>query len=388
MNRFMQLHLLTSYPPSNLNRDDLGRPKTAEMGGAQRLRVSSQSLKRAWRTSDVFADAVGNDETRVISIRTRKAGLELIYPSLVERGVTDERARFWASHIQFAYGEAESSNEDRPDAELNTRQIAAIHPAESRKLNSFLDEVANAEQGETPSERVETIEKLIDKYESASTKAKKNAAKALRKKLVEYLLSSEGTAADTALFGRMLASNPDLNVEAAAQVAHAITIHKVAVEDDFFTAVDDLNEGIEDVGAGHMGETEFGAGLFYLYICVDRQSLLKNLGGDDQLVRRTLAALVEAAVKVSPTGKQNSFASRAYASFALCETGDQQPRSLSVAFLKPVSGTNLLEDGIKRLRDTRERMNQVYGDCADRDCSFNAVSGKGSLSEVIECATK
>lgn len=351
MNRFMQLHLLTSYPPSNLNRDDLGRPKTAEMGGATRLRISSQSLKRAWRTSRVFEEAAKSH----VGTRTKEMGRR-ICQRLMEGEVTEKKARQWSRKIAEQFGKAKGSKDDGKDEWLEIEQLAHFSPEEIDHIENLADTLI--ERGSEPTE-----EELA-------------------------LLREKPAAADIALFGRMLAAKPKYNVEAAAQVAHAITIHRVAVEDDFFTAVDDLNEGIEDVGAGHMGETEFGAGLFYLYICVDRQSLLENLGGDEQLAQRTLAALVEAAVKVSPTGKQNSFASRAYASFALCETGNQQPRSLSVAFLKPVRGSNLLEDGIKKLLETRDRMNAVYGPCADHDCTLNVNSGEGSLNDVIECATR
>jgi len=351
MNRFMQLHLLTSYPPSNLNRDDLGRPKTAVMGGATRLRISSQSLKRAWRTSQVFEEAAKGH----VGTRTKEMGRQ-ICKRLMEGGVAEKKAREWARKIAEQFGKAKGSKDDGRPEWLEIEQLAHFSPEEIEHINKLTDTLI--ERASEPTE--EELE----------------------------LLREKPAAADIALFGRMLAAKPKYNVEAAAQVAHAITIHQVAVEDDFFTAVDDLNEGIEDVGAGHMGETEFGAGLFYLYICVDRHSLLDNLGGDEQLAKRTLAALVEAAVKVSPTGKQNSFASRAYASFALCETGDQQPRSLSVAFLQPVRGTNLIEDGVNRLLDTREKMNQVYGDCADHVCEFNADTGTGSLADVIACATR
>ena len=351
MNRFMQLHLLTSYPPSNLNRDDLGRPKTAEMGGARRLRISSQSLKRAWRTSDVFEEAAKGH----VGTRTKEMGRR-ICQRLIDKGIAEKKSRDWSRKIAEQFGKLKRSKDDGKHEGLEIEQLAHFSPEEIEQIDQLTDTLI--ERGSEPTE-----EEL-------------------------GLLREKPAAADIGLFGRMLAASPRFNVEAAAQVAHAITIHKVAVEDDFFTAVDDLNEGIDDVGAGHMGETEFGAGLFYLYICVDRHSLLENLGGDEELARRTLAAIVEAAVKVSPTGKQNSFASRAYASFALCETGDQQPRSLSVAYLKPVSGSNLLEDGIQRLTETRDRMNQVYGDCAKRYCTFNAVAGEGSLAELIECATK
>src|SRR5690606_6643326 len=145
----------------------------------------------------------------------------------------------------------------------------------------------------------------------------------------------------------MLANHHEQSVEAAVQVAHALTTHRVTVEDDYFTAVDDLKPREEDdAGAGHVGEQEFLAGVFYLYICVDRDLLLANLDGDEALANRALRALTEAAVKVGPKGKQASFASRAYASLAMAERGAQQPRSLSVAYLKPVGGTDLMDRSI------------------------------------------
>jgi CRISPR system Cascade subunit CasC len=176
-------------------------------------------------------------------------------------------------------------------------------------------------------------------------------------------------------------------MDAAAQIAHAISVHSVAVEDDFFTAVDDLNRGEEDMGAGHMGETEFAAGLFYLYVCIDRALLLDNLNGDSELMRKTLSALTEAVAKIAPTGKQNSFASRARASYILCEKGDEQPRSLSAAFLKPVNDNDMLTNAIERLRQAMASMDKVYGVCASARCEMNAVSGEGSLQAIINCAT-
>lgn len=349
MDRFMQLHLLTSYPPSNLNRDDLGRPKTAEMGGVKRLRISSQSLKRAWRTSAVFSEATKGH----VGTRTKEMGAR-IAKALTTGGASEKNAREWARSIAGQFGKLKK--DDGSNSGLEIEQLAHFSPEEIGHIDTLVETLI--ERGSSPTDT--ELE----------------------------LLREKPAAADIALFGRMLASKPKFNVEAAAQVAHAITIHQVAVEDDFFTAVDDLNEGIEDVGAGHMGETEYGAGLFYLYICIDRQSLLENLRGDEALTQRTIAALLEAAVKVSPTGKQNSFASRAYASFALCETGDQQPRSLSVAFLEPVRGAHLLRDGVARLIETRDKMNQVYVACANHQSLFNAQSGEGSLAAVIQCAVE
>ena len=206
------------------------------------------------------------------------------------------------------------------------------------------------------------------------------------------LLRKQIKSADIALFGRMLASNPSYNMEAAAQVAHAITVNKAAVEDDFFSAVDDLNTGLEDVGAGHLGETEFGSGLFYLYVCVDRALLLENLQGDEDLWRRTLQALVECASTIAPTGKQNSFASRARAHFVLAELGNQQPRGLSGAYMEPVWKQDMIGDAVDRLMDEESglvhRMDQAYGNCADRRCVMNLLKGQGSLAEIQHCAVE
>ena len=129
----------------------------------------------------------------------------------------------------------------------------------------------------------------------------------------EDLLRRADTAADIAMFGRMLADNPEFNREAAVQVAHAITTHKVTVEDDYYTAVDDLKTAEEDAGAGFIGELGFGSGVFYLYLCVDTELLLRNLGGDAALAGTACAALAEAAATVAPRGKQPSFAARSRA---------------------------------------------------------------------------
>jgi CRISPR system Cascade subunit CasC len=349
MTRFVQLHLLTSYPPANLNRDDLGRPKTATMGGAQRLRVSSQSLKRAWRTSELFQEALAGH----VGVRTKEMGRQ-VYQRLLDKGVKEKDAKAWAIEIAGVFGKVKSEDKKNTDPlhVLDIEQLAHFSPEERQAIDSLCDTLA--ERGSGP-----------DKDDLA-------------------LLRKQHTAADIALFGRMLANSPAYNTEAAAQVAHAITVHKVTVEDDFFTAVDDLNTGEEDVGAGHMGETEFAAGLFYQYICVDREQLKKNLGGDSGLANKALAALTEAAATIAPTGKQNSFASRARASYIMAEVGGQQPRSLSVAFLKPVTGNDLLDNAIQSLGKTRDAMDKAYGNCADGHRVMNLVTGDGSLQEIID----
>lgn len=347
MTDFIQLHLLTSYPPANLNRDDLGRPKTAVMGGAMRLRISSQSLKRAWRTSEVFESALAGH----VGTRTREMGSRIM-KALVDKGVKEKDALAYAKTIARVFGKLKDEKGD--SAEIS--QLAHFGPDEIQEIDKLIEALAKRKS--------EPIKSDLD------------------------LLRKTPSAADIALFGRMLADATQYNVDAAAQVAHAISIHKVAVEDDFFTAVDDLNSGEEDMGAGHMGDTEFAAGLFYQYVCINRSLLDNNLAGDKGLADSALRALIEAVATVAPTGKQNSFASRARASYILCEVGDQQPRSLSVAFIEPVWGDNILQKGIASLESTLTKMDAAYGPCATDRAAMNLLTGEGTLNSIVGLAIK
>lgn len=344
MSRFIQLHLLTNYPPSNLNRDDTGRPKTALVGDATRLRISSQSQKRAWRTSDIFEVALAGQ----IGTRTKVMGKE-IFKAFKDAGITEKAARDWAKAIAACFGKAKSDKKTDNDEDLEIEQLAHFGPEEKAAIDQLIK--ACAERQSAPTE---------------------NELKLLRK---------PKTAVDIAMFGRMLADSPDFNMEAAVQVSHAITVHKSAVEDDYFSAVDDLNSK----GAGHIGERGYGAGLFYLYLCINRELLKENLGGDEELTGKALEALINAVTKVSPTGMQNSHASRAYASYVLAEKGNQQPRSLAQAFLKPIKpfdDENMLDKSVKAIEKRCENFDKVYGACADARYTINVEEGKGSLTEL------
>ncbi|MFQ3191522.1 MAG: CRISPR system Cascade subunit CasC [Paraglaciecola sp.] len=343
MSQFIQLHLLTSYAPANLNRDDLGRPKTAKMGGFERLRVSSQSLKRNWRVSELFEQAMVGK----IGTRTKRFGIE-VFEALITKDVKEKPAKEWATAIAGVFGKNKKDS-------LEIEQLAHLSPAESDATMALVTILA--EQNRAP-----TADELA-------------------------LLKKEHTAVDIALFGRMLASSPEFNIEAACQVAHAISVHSIVVEDDYFTAVDDLNDGKTDTGSAHIGESGFAAALFYSYICINKTQLIDNLGGDTELANNAIRALTEAAVKVSPTGKQNSFASRAYASFALAEKGEQQPRQLSVAFLKPINAPDQAGAAIAALTTQVTNFDEVYGKCAENRCQFNAIVGSGSLVKLLDFVT-
>lgn len=324
MSRFLQLHLLTFYPPANLNRDDTGRPKTAVIGGTTRLRISSQALKRAWRTSEIFAKALDGH----LASRTQRLG-ETVLAHLAAGGMAPDKALAGARSIAGVFGKVKPEN-DRDPARIE--QLAFVSPQERDAALALADRLL---AGEAIDPKPET------------------------------LLRRSDTAADLAMFGRMLAADPDYNREAAVQVAHAITTHAVPVEDDFYTAVDDLKKPSEDAGAGFVGEQGFGSGVFYLYLCIDRALLVRNLGGDAALGATAIAALAEAAATVSPGGKQNSFASRARAHYVLAERGDAQPRTLGAAFASAVQGADPLGASVARLRQWRDDMDTAYGPCAE-----------------------
>ena len=349
MTTFIQLHLLTAYAPSNLNRDDLGRPKTAKMGNTDRLRISSQSLKRAWRTSDCFYQSLSDH----IGVRSRRFARDWVYKPMVDNGISEKVAKESTIKIAGHFGKvkAEKSPKD-PLSNLEIEQLVHISNNEQQAIKQLVDLL------------------ISEKREPTDIEVK--------------LLRKENSSIDIALFGRMLADSPAFNIEAACQVSHALGVSTVTIEDDFFTAVDDLNNNDVDAGSAHLGERGFASALFYTYVCISRDLLLENLNGDEILVEKTLKALTESTTKVAPTGMQNSFASRAYTSYLLIEKGSQQPRSLAVAYFNPIRSQDLVNDAITRLEDQRDKFDKVYGQCADSRYVLNSETGEGTLSAALD----
>ena len=373
MDSFFQLHLLIPYGPSNPNRDDTGQPKSARVGGAPRLRISSQSLKRAWRTSDVFRNRLEGS----LGERTRRIG-EVVYQHLLnkESPMPEAEALPVARLVARIFGDVHKENDKHP---TYTKQLVFVSPQERSRAIALADSVASGERD-------------ISQYDlDRATKAGANKVNAAIESLRDEVLQRIDRTADIAMFGRMLADSPQFNREAAVQVSHAITTHRAEAEDDFYSAVDDLKpeKDPEDSGAGFIGEQEFGAGVFYLYVCVDRKQLLDNVGeGSEAVLRASLAALIEAAATVSPSGKQASFASRARAIYARGESGDTQPRSLVAAFLQPVSGANQGQASIDALKSFCEKLDAAYGYSAVRRYEMNVLAGEGTLAELINFAVK
>lgn len=282
--------------------------------------------------------------------RTQRLG-EVVLEHLRAGGMAEAEALRVAREIAAVFGKVKDIKDGNP---ARTEQLAFISPEERQAAIAVADQALKGEK--------------IDIKPAT-------------------LLRGADTAADIALFGRMLADNPSYNREAAAQVAHAITTHKVTVEDDYYTAVDDLKTKAEDAGAGFLGEAAFGSGVFYLYVCVDRTLLVQNLGGDVALATTALKALAEAAAITAPRGKQNSFAAHGRASYILAEHGDQQPRTLAGAFARPVSGDDLMQRSIDALQAFRAAIDKTYGPTADAAIEMK-IGGDLTLADILSFVTE
>jgi CRISPR system Cascade subunit CasC len=388
MSKFLQLHLLTFYPPSNLNRDDTGRPKTATVGGVPRLRISSQSLKRAWRTawrkSETFSEI-----RRYLGDRTQRIGRDVANLARSDFGLTELEANAAGLLAASVFGKLDAA--PKPGQELFTKQLAFIGRDERAKLRALLDRIAS--QANLKNKLVQVAgEFALDAEEeepdNTGSSKKTKQSKATTKLITDIrdeILTIADTSLDIAMFGRMLADSPKFNREAAVQVAHAITTHRVVVEDDYYTAIDDLKrpEEEEDAGAGFVGELGFGSGIFYLYACIDADLLIKNLRGEKKLAADACAALAEAAATVSPKGKQPSFAARARAHYILAEAGKVQPRTLAGAFVKPVQDDDLAKASVLRLEDWRAKLDRAYGPAAEETKVMDVSAGRGTLAEIV-----
>ena len=348
MTRFVQLHYLTVYPPSNPNRDDQGRPKTAVYGGVPRLRLSSQSLKRAARLSDVMRERLQGH----MGERTQRLGEE-VRNYLLEQGADEARATDIARTIADIFGKVDDAAGDKGGqnpTHVRIRQLAFVSPEERAEAISWADRLL---AGEDPP-----------------------------KDLKSQVLRTADGAVDIAMFGRMLADDPVFNREAAMQVSHAITTHKAVVEDDWYTAVDDLKRPAEDAGAGFIGEAGFGSGVYYLYVCIDAALLVRNLAGDRSLAGRAMEATTEAFATATPSGKRNSYGHHARAGYLRVEAGDVQPRSLAAAFLRPVYGDDLMAASVKALETMATKFDQAYGPQAAACSVMHVDAGAGDLQTV------
>jgi CRISPR system Cascade subunit CasC len=330
LKNFINFHVLISHSPSCLNRDDQNMQKRAVFGGVDRIRISSQSLKRSMRTSSYYAQFLGAPSIRsnkldklVERFQNAKTLNEKFSPELIKKTVE------WIS------GKSGFKEGDEADS------VAPWAVAEVAMLCEIVQKAEN--------EKVD-VEKLKKQIEKDSAPFRKNFEQA-----VDIALSGR-----MATFGLMNA----IPVDGALAVAHAITTHAAQADTDWFTAVDDLIQDSGEVGAGHLDTQEFSSGVFYRYASLNIHQLQKNLGGAARDRALKIAKHVfHMLCTIVPSAKQQSFAAHNPADFALV-TFDDQPISLSNAFEKPIENEKnggYLKPSISALASYSCRMREVYG---------------------------
>lgn len=307
---YLDIHVIQTLPPSCVNRDDTGSPKTAVYGGVERARVSSQAWKRAMRTyfKDIFAPEELGSRTKHLP-ELLAAEISRLAPEInVEKAAND------------------------------VLKNIGIKIDEKKNQNSALFFISKAQ--------VKALAALA-------------AAKETDKKAFQAALK-ETPSFDILLFGRMAADDPDLNYDAASQVAHAISTHAVHTEYDYFTAVDDEQKEDES-GAGHLGTVEFNSSTMYRYATLNVTELARYLGCDTAKVVR---GFVEAFVCSMPTGKQNTFANRTLPDLVYLTVRVDQPVNLSGAFESAVKNekNGYVRKSCEALLDYAEKLYNTFAD--------------------------
>lgn len=370
--RFIQIHFLASYPGVLLNRDDAGIAKRLPFGPAVRTRVSSQCLKRHWRMADDaraihrLAEAEGVESERskeVIERRVTRSLREAHDPAVVDA--------VEGAFIRAVYGKNGEDKKKRQALLLGRAEIAWMRGEATRLIG---ENAGDATAAGTAAD--------------AFLKDGKNNIAQLR---TQNALSA---GLESALFGRMVTSDPAANTDAAIHVAHAFTVHDGQPEQDYFTVVDDLtgrSEENEEGGTGAAGvfDTELTSGLYYGYVVVDVPLLVSNLTGvrrgdwagdavDRDLAARVVENLVHLVATISPGAKKGSTAPYSWAEAVLIEAGDRQPRTLANAFRDDVP---LRGDGSMGERTAA----RLSGELADLDSMFGAgearmLAARGDLA--------
>ena len=360
----IQIHQLQNYAPSNLNRDDTGAPKDTTFGGVRRGRISSQAIKRSIRRSVIFDEAFARK--KLLATRTKRLP-KLVSDHLQSINVAEE------DRLAIAERALEIGQES---TKKGKEKVINLEKAETRQL-IFLgaDEV----------QRV--AEALLAVYQEKGAKGWKSA------KIDEITSALEGRlprSVDIAMFGRMTTSQAFEDVQAAVQVAHAISTNALANEFDFFTAVDDLSG---DSGAGMLGDIEFNSSTYYKYFNIHWEALVENLGGDSDVALQAVLALLEASAMAHPSGKQNSFAAHNLPDFVLVEINPRNiPVSYANAFIKPTKqkpNTSLMQESVADLNQYATTVRKKYGLNTQRgfismvaDVKFDKATEQDSLSDL------
>lgn len=338
----IEFHILQSFPVSCLNRDDAGSPKTAFIGGVERARVSSQCWKRQVRMAL-------QDLGVKLGIRTKDID-KMLEEAMLEAGANETQAQELAKAITPFLS-------DNTLLFFTKSEAKAI--AEEAKNNYF------------------DMAKLMDKNPDAEEGKKKKSKKAKMssglKAAIKSALRPEVDGLDIALFGRMAAQSPEMNMQAACCFAHAISTHKCSNEVDYFTALDDRST---DPGSAHMGTLEFNAATYYRYICLDLGQLYENLRGHD--LAKAVEAFTRALYLAVPFARQTTMTGML--PWAYARVRIRKGQGMQASFEKPVyPNDGYLEPSIKRLDEALAKQEQLsgsmYGKIENQDYVFGADEG-------------
>ena len=342
MSVFIDFHVLQTVPPSCVNRDDMGSPKTAIYGGSVRARVSSQAWKHAVRNE--FRSLFNEED---LGSRTKNV-------------------------VQMVEREMQKLNSELDNDECHKRAVKALEVA-GIKLKA--DKKGDSEKTDAlffmSNKQAKAIAKLAVELDLKDKETSKRLKEALK----------TDPSVDIALFGRMAASDPTLNCDAAAQVAHAISTHTVQNEYDYFTAVDDLQPD-ENAGAGHLGTVEFNSSTLYRYAAVNVTELAETLGAKS--VGETVKKFAQAFVLSMPTGKENTFANRTFPNMVYVTLRSDQPVNLCGAFETPIkkSDKGYAEASESKLLEYAEKVYYQYA--AKPDAAWlNDLSSELSFPELL-----
>ena len=313
---YIDFHVIQTVPPSCVNRDDTGSPKTAIYGGVQRARVSSQSWKRAMR--QMFQEEFDESE---LGVRTKKI-VDMVGKEIhnTDETIADEMAMKLAAKAIDSCGISTKGGEAKALFFLSRKQA-------------------------------KNLAKLILSNDNPS-----------KKEAQAVILKDHSV--DIALFGRMVADDPMLNADASAQVAHSISTHRVDNEYDYFTAVDDMAPE-DNAGAGMIGVVEFNSATLYRYATVAVHELARELGSEKEITAEAVAEFARAFLVSMPTGKQNTFANRTLPDAVLVTIRRDQPINFVGAFEKPIRAKDegYVQASIKALRTYADK---VYGSFAKK----------------------
>jgi CRISPR system Cascade subunit CasC len=351
---FVEIHLIQNFSPANLNRDDTNTPKDCEFGGVRRARISSQCFKKSIRNYFNNSKTFQSDD---LSLRTKRIA-EAVSVQL-EKLASGKSPEDIAKVCEILLGGCKIKLEDGMSQYLlflGEREIASLAEIANKNFDELLSVKTPSKDGENI---VETKKKTTAKDD------KKSKKEAVNSDIVKQVLAvlDGGKAVDLALFGRMIADLPEKNMEAACQVAHAISTHRVAMESDYFTAIDDLKPA-DTSGAGMLGTVDFNSSCFYRYAIVDLRQLTKNLHNDQSLAVKAAEEFINGMVHAIPSGKQNSMAAHNLPSAIMIVIRSSGQWSLANAFEKPVrteTSRSLLQGSIEELCSYYSQISNAYG---------------------------